>query len=147
MDDTDKTILSLLRRNGRMSFQELGDEIGMSRVAAKKRVTKLEEEGIIRGYNACIYREDEVTMLIDIVTQPVKEKYDEVLNFLTSNSEYIRQMYITEEYHIHIVAVSNSESNLKYLITMIKKKCGNNLRELIYPIVTDVIRNVYAGIK
>ncbi len=147
MDDTDKTILSLLRRNGRMSFQELGDEIGMSRVAAKKRVTKLEEEGIIRGYNACIYREDEVTMLIDIVTQPVKEKYDEVLNFLTSNSEYIRQMYITEEYHIHVVAVSYSDSDLDYLIKMIKKKCGNDLRELIYTKVTDVIRNVYGGIK
>ncbi len=51
MDRTDEQILSLLQSNARMSYQELGDAIGMSRVAAKKRVKKLEEDGIIRGYN------------------------------------------------------------------------------------------------
>jgi DNA-binding Lrp family transcriptional regulator len=54
MDQTDLKITELLKGNARMSYQELGDQIGMSRVAAKKRVRKLEEEGIIRGYNTCI---------------------------------------------------------------------------------------------
>ena len=48
MDDTNKSILRLLRDNGRMSFTEIGEELGISRVAVQKRVKKLEEEGIIR---------------------------------------------------------------------------------------------------
>lgn len=48
MDDTNKDILKLLKEDGRMSFTEIGDKLGISRVAVKKRVAKLEQEGIIR---------------------------------------------------------------------------------------------------
>ena len=47
MDKTDELILDLLQGNARMSFEELGRAIGMSRVAAKKRVAKLESAGNI----------------------------------------------------------------------------------------------------
>lgn len=46
MDKTNKDILRLLRDNGRMSFTDIGKELGISRVAVMKRVKKLEEEGI-----------------------------------------------------------------------------------------------------
>ena len=124
MDRTDERILDLLKGNARMSFQELGDAIGMSRVAAKKRVLKLEQEGIIRAYNTCIYRDDEITMFIDIVTVP--EKYEEVLRYVSTRTAYIRQIFkTTKENHIHIVAVSDSAQNLAYLTKMIRKKCGD----------------------
>ena len=55
MDKTDEKILDLLKGNARMSYQELGDAIGMSRVAAKKRVQKLENEKIIRRYKRIIF--------------------------------------------------------------------------------------------
>ena len=69
MDKTDLMILDFLKGDARMSFQELGDKVGMSRTAAKKRVKKLEKDGVIRGYNTCIYREDEITMFIDIIAR------------------------------------------------------------------------------
>jgi DNA-directed RNA polymerase subunit beta' len=46
VDKTDEKILDLLKGNARMSYQELGDALGLSRVAAKKRVQKLEAAGI-----------------------------------------------------------------------------------------------------
>ena len=49
LDKTDELILDLMKGNARMTFQEIRDAIGMSRVATKKRVKKLEDEGIIRG--------------------------------------------------------------------------------------------------
>ena len=129
MDRTDEKILNLLKGNARMSYQELGDAIGMSRVAAKKRVEKLKAAGIIRGFNTCIYREDEITMFIDIVTVP--ERYDAVLKYLTTHTAYIRQIFrTTKENHIHIVAVSDHVSNLKYLARMIQKNCGDDIEEL-----------------
>ena len=146
MDKTDLKILDLLKGNARMSFQDIGNAIGMTRVAAKKRVKKLEENGIIRGYNTCIYREDEVTMFIDIVTVP--EKYEEVLNYVTTHTAYIRQIFrTTKENHIHMVAVSDQASNLKYLTKMIQKKCGDGIAEIHCHSVEEVIKDVYGGIR
>ena len=45
IDGTDKKLLDLIKGNARMSYQEIGDALGMSRVAAKKRVDKLEKAG------------------------------------------------------------------------------------------------------
>lgn len=146
MDKTDIRITDLLKRNARMTYQELGDQIGMSRVAAKKRVQKLEAAGIIRGYNTCIYRDDEVTMIIDIETIP--EKYEEVLKFVCTKTAYIRQIFrTTKENHIHMVAVSDSVQNLAYLTRMIRKKCGDAIVELQCHAVTEVIKDVYGGIR
>ena len=146
MDRTDERILDLLKGNARMSYQELGDAIGMSRVAAKKRVKRLEQEGIIRGYNTCIYREDEITMFIDIVTVP--DRYDEVLRYVSTRTAYIRQIFsTTKENHIHIVAVSDQASNLKYLTRMITKACGEDIVEIHSHAVKEVIKDVYGGIR
>jgi DNA-binding Lrp family transcriptional regulator len=144
MDTTDIRITDILKRNARISFQELGDRIGLSRVAAKKRVRKLEEEGIIRGYNTCIYRDDEITMLIDIVTTP--GGFEEVLKYVCTRTAYIRQIFrTTKENHIHMIAVSDSVQNLAYLTRMIRKGCGDAIVELHCHAVKEVIKDVYGG--
>ena len=146
MDRTDLKILDLLKGNARMSFRELGDKIGMSRVAARKRVQKLEKEGVIRGYNTCIYREDEITMFIDIVTHP--DKYEDVLRYVSTRTAFIRQIFrTTKKNHIHLVAVSDSPHDLSYLVRMLRKKCGDDIEELYCHAVKEVIKDVYGGIR
>ena len=146
MDKTDELMLDLLKGNARMTFQELGDAIGMSRVAAKKRVKKLEDEGIIRGYNTCIYRDEDITLFIDLVTLP--DKFEEVLQYVSTRTAYIRQIFTTTKaYHIHIVAVSDNVQNLNYLIRMIRKKCGDSLTEIHCHTVKEVIKDVYGGVN
>ena len=66
MDETNKDILRLLSHDGRMSFTEIGEQLGISRVAVMKRVKKLEEEGIIHGYKAIIHQDDTIKMLLEI---------------------------------------------------------------------------------
>lgn len=51
-DEIDIKILNLLRKNARMSYSEIGEEVGLSRVAVKNRITALEEKKIITGYHA-----------------------------------------------------------------------------------------------
>ena len=146
MDKTDELILDILKGNARMSFQELGNAIGMSRVAAKKRVKKLEDEGIIRGYNTCIYRDEDVTLMIDMVT--ISEKFDEVLKYVATRTAFIRQIFTTSKSnHIHIVAVSDDTNNLLYLLRMIQKECGDSLTELHSHTVKEVIKDVYGGVN
>ncbi len=146
VDRTDVIILELLKGNARMSYQDIGNAIGMSRVAAKKRVDKLEKDGVIRGYNTCIYRDDETTVLVDIITEP--GRLNSVLRYVSTRTAFIRQIFTTsKENHIHMVAVSDSVRDLKYLINMIQKECGGDIAELHCHAVKEVIKDVYGGIR
>ena len=50
LDDTDRAILDLLRDNARRTFGDIGARGGLSAPAVKRRVDRLEEAGVIRGY-------------------------------------------------------------------------------------------------
>jgi DNA-binding Lrp family transcriptional regulator len=54
MDHTDRQIVALMRENARRSFQDIGKNVGLSAPAVKRRVDRLEEAGVIRGYTAVI---------------------------------------------------------------------------------------------
>ena len=145
MDKVDEKILGIMKGNARISFQELGDKLGISRVAAMKRVRKLEEAGIIRGYNTCIYRDDEFTMFMDLEIKP--EKYNKVLKYITTRTAFIRQIFqTTGESRIHIVAVAPTVDDLSYLTKMIRKKCGEDIIHISAHGVKEVIKDVYGGV-
>ena len=54
MEKTDQRIVELLRGDGRMSFTDLGKELGLSTSAVHQRVRRLEERGVIKGYAASV---------------------------------------------------------------------------------------------
>ena len=52
MDEIDHRIVALLRENARRSFQDIGGRVALSAPAVKRRVDRLERDGVIRGYSA-----------------------------------------------------------------------------------------------
>lgn len=52
LDNTGWQILRLLQENARLSFTEIGRQVGLSAPAVAERVRKLEDAGIISGYHA-----------------------------------------------------------------------------------------------
>ncbi len=54
MDQIDRQIVALLRENARRSFQDIGRHVSLSAPAVKRRVDRLERDGVIRGYTAVI---------------------------------------------------------------------------------------------
>ncbi len=54
MDDIDHQIVVLLRQDARRTFQSIGSRVGLTAPAVKRRVDRLEAEGVIRGYSATI---------------------------------------------------------------------------------------------
>ena len=52
MDEIDHRIVALLRENARRSFQDIGERVALSAPAVKRRVDRLERDGVIRGYSA-----------------------------------------------------------------------------------------------
>jgi DNA-binding Lrp family transcriptional regulator len=54
LDRIDQQIVALLRENARRSFQDIGKRVSLSAPAVKRRVDRLEREGVIRGYSATV---------------------------------------------------------------------------------------------
>ncbi|KHT51907.1 Lrp/AsnC family transcriptional regulator [Vibrio sinaloensis] len=52
MDRIDKHILSLLQKDARLSTADIADRVGLSASPCARRIKKLEEEGVIAGYQA-----------------------------------------------------------------------------------------------
>lgn len=48
LDDIDEEIVLLLQQDGRMSFSDLGNAVGLTSGGARMRVKRLEERGILR---------------------------------------------------------------------------------------------------
>lgn len=57
LDAIDRRILRALQANGRITFDELAGEVGLSASAALRRVRRLEEAGVIAGYVALLHAE------------------------------------------------------------------------------------------
>lgn len=54
MDETDRVIVALLRENARRSYQDIGSHVHLSAPAVKRRVDRLEADGVILGYTAIV---------------------------------------------------------------------------------------------
>ena len=50
LDVTDRTILDLLAENARRTLGDIGERVGLSAPAVKRRIDRLEAAGIILGY-------------------------------------------------------------------------------------------------
>ncbi|GAA3003462.1 Lrp/AsnC family transcriptional regulator [Actinokineospora diospyrosa] len=52
VDTVDRRIIAALRTNGRVTYADLGRQVGLSASAVHERVAKLESSGVITGYHA-----------------------------------------------------------------------------------------------
>jgi Lrp/AsnC family leucine-responsive transcriptional regulator len=54
VEDTDREIVRLLTRDGRMSYTDLARATGLSTSAVHQRVRRLEQRGVVTGYTAAV---------------------------------------------------------------------------------------------
>ena len=54
LDERDMTIVNMLMKNARATLREIADVLGMTDVAVRKRLQRLERDRIIQGYTAVV---------------------------------------------------------------------------------------------
>ena len=117
LDELDQKIVSLLIRNARMSYSEIGQQVGISRVAVKMRVQALEQKGIIEEYTTIINPQKisgAVSCYFEIETKP--DMLAEVAEILKKN-DTITQIYrVTGKSRLHVHAVASSNEEMEELI-------------------------------
>lgn len=146
LDRYDNRIIELLQQNGRASFSEIGEKVGLSRTAVKNRMEALEKNGYIRGYTAIVdtwQAAENVTFFLDIETEPAK--FSEVAERLVKEKA-LRKIYVlTGECRIHAIGnVSNQLSLRSYFKGLYKSLSGVN--RMVCHAVLDVIKDDDAGI-
>ena len=112
LDQLDQQIVRLLIENARASYSEIGQKVGISRVAVKARIQALEQRGVIEEYTTVINPQKisgAVSCYFEIETLP--ETLSQVIGILDRN-ETVTQVYrVTgrDKLHVHAVAASHEE--------------------------------------
>lgn len=117
LDALDQKIVRLLIENARISYSDIGQEVGISRVAVKARIQALEQRGIIEEYTTIINPQKisgAVSCYFEIETLP--DTLAEVTETLKEN-EAITQVYrMTGKNKLHVHAVAASSEEMEKLI-------------------------------
>ncbi|WP_206197895.1 Lrp/AsnC family transcriptional regulator [Thiomicrospira sp. S5] len=110
LDKYDKAILNALQNNGRLSNQELADQIGLSPSACLRRFKALETAGVILGYRALL---DARSLGLDLMalvhismdkhTHERFEAFDDAIQALPNVVECLLLTGQTADYQLKVV--------------------------------------------
>ena len=113
IDKIDHKILEILQNTGRDSASHIAAEIGMSVPAVSERIHKLEENGIISGYEAIVDPKKvglDVAALITLVSES-SNNFEEVVDLANKTQEVVQCFTTTGSgSHVLIVNTENSKS-------------------------------------
>ena len=117
LDELDQQIVKLLIRNARMSYSEIGQKIGISRVAVRSRVQTLEQAGIIEEYTTVINPQKisgAISCYFEIETVP--DTLPEVAALLEQNETVTHIYRVTGKSQLHVHAVASSSEEMEELM-------------------------------
>lgn len=80
LDRTDRRILDILQREGRIAITELAQRVGLSTSPCSERVKRLEKTGVITGYHARVSPEAVGKTLLVFVEIKLSAKSGEVFD-------------------------------------------------------------------
>lgn len=109
LDDINIELLDLLQTDGRMSYRELGERVGLTAPAVTERIHKLEQLGIIQGYRAMIDYEALGFALLCVVRLNARRGVDDVIaampeviesNRVTGSESHVIRMRAKTTHHL-----------------------------------------------
>jgi Lrp/AsnC family transcriptional regulator, leucine-responsive regulatory protein len=133
VEDLDRQIITLLSRDGRMSYTDLGKATGLSTSAVHQRVRRLEQRGVIKGYAALVDAEAiGLPLTAFISVKPLEASApDDTAERLADLSEIEACHSVAgEENYILKVRVA-SPADLEMLIGVIRAKAGVSTRTTV----------------
>lgn len=126
LDRTDRKILDILQRQGRMSMTELAEQIGLSTSPCAERVKRLERDGVISGYHARVSPEALGKTLLVFVEIKLASKsgdvFDQVRQELLHVPEVLECFLVSGGFDYLVKARLRGMSEYRHLLGDILKK-------------------------
>lgn len=86
LDELDKKILDIIRDNARLSYSDIADMVGFSRVHVKNRMLRMEQNGVIKGYHTDICENNpDNGILFQMYFEVEPEYYDTIVSTLVKS--------------------------------------------------------------
>ena len=124
IDEKDNQIINLLLEDSRMSYSDIGDRIGLSRTAVKKRISELEKSGLIKGYTVVLDPQSSPQMMTFITTiETDPNAFDEVADVLKNEKCVITLCQISGDSAMHAVCVADSIDEMRAFAKKIRNTC------------------------
>ena len=147
LDILDNKILDVLKDNARATFSEIGEKVGLSRVAVKNRMEILEKNGIIKGYTTVIDKTKVplgVRFILDV--EAIPELYQDVVEVLAKD-RFLRQVYSTTgDCRLHAIGfapnMNTLESHTNHLFLRTK-----GIRKLSWHLLLKTIKDEDGGVE
>jgi Lrp/AsnC family transcriptional regulator, leucine-responsive regulatory protein len=133
VEDLDRQIITLLSRDGRMSYTDLGKAAGLSTSAVHQRVRRLEERGVIKGYAALVDAEAVGLPLTAFISvKPLEASApDDTAERLADLSEIEACHSVAGEENYILKVRVGSPADLETLIGVIRAKAGVSTRTTV----------------
>ena len=117
LDELEQKIIRLLIENARISYSDIGEETGISRVAVKARIQALEKRGVIEEYTTIINPQKisgAVSCYFEIETKP--EYLAQVTDILYKNNTVTQIYRVTGRGRLHVHAVASSGDEMEQFL-------------------------------
>ena len=130
LDKYDRAILAALQKDGRISNQELADQIGLSPSPCLRRVRALEDSGLIVGYRALLDAKKMGLSLMALIgismDQHTPERFANFESEISAIAEVLECLLITgqqSDYQLKVV-VADMEAYQHLLLNKITRIAG-----------------------
>lgn len=126
IDDIDQKILSIVQSNARTSNAEIARQVGMAPSAVLERIRKLEEKGVIQGYEVRLNPRALELGLVAFVSVRTKDRYGslETAENLAKLPEVLEVHHTAGEDCYLLKVRTRDTETLGYFL---RKKIGENL--------------------
>ena len=147
LDALDNQILEILKTNARATFSEIGEKVGLSRVAVKNRMEVMEKNGVIQGYKAIVDTTKVpfgVQFILDV--EAIPELYQEVVDVLATD-RYIRQLYsMTGDCKLHAMGFAPNMNTLSSHVNNLFRNT-KGIRRLSWNLLLTTIKDEDGGVE
>jgi Lrp/AsnC family leucine-responsive transcriptional regulator len=141
VEEIDRAIVAALTADGRLSYTDLADKVGLSVSAAHQRVRRLEQRGVLRGYAARVdYSALNLPLTAFVAIRPLDfSEADDAPDRLAGLPEIEACYSVAGEDHYLLLVRVESPSDLERLLGDIRTAANVSTR------TTVVLSTPYEG--
>ena len=150
LDRTDRKILDILQRQGRISMTDLAEQIGLSTSPCSERVRRMEREGVITGYYARVDPKAIGKTLLVFIEIKLSSKsgdvFDEVRQELLHIPEVMECHLVSGGFDYLVKARLRAMSDYRDLLGDILKKLPVTAESQSYVVMEEVKESLYIAL-
>lgn len=146
-DDKDNEILDIIKDNARLTYTEIGEKAGISRVAVKNRIEQMEADGVIKGYKTIIEpisAPGGIEFIIDVAAEP--EYFNEVSDDLAKEKLIRRLVIATGRTRLLAFGYAANYQTLESYVGQLYHRM-RGIRDITFQNVTSVLKDVDRGVE